>query len=193
MRIARRWLALAAAALACAACASRPTIRNVDQPFTSVAHCRLEDDRLPGREGLRFDLLRADTGQAGPPEYHVLLGTIGAHPIPVDPSAPLRLSLGADSLVLQPADSTIQRQVLYTELLSTFIDYPVALEALRRVGEARDVRVAARGPFGAVTAPLRPVNLAAVSRFLAECTAERRLLPSPDSAAEGESDRGPGQ
>jgi hypothetical protein len=191
MRIVRSGSSLAAAVLVCAACASKPTIRSVDQAFTNIEHCRLEDDRLAGREGLRFDLLRADTGKAGPPEYHVLLGTVGARPIPVDPAAPLRLTFGADSLLLVPGDSTVQRQVLYTELLSTFIDYPVELEALRRVGEASEVRVAASGPFGPVTAPLRPGNLAAVRRFLTECTAERPLLPE-DSSAEGESDRGPG-
>jgi hypothetical protein len=192
MRIVRRWPYAAAAALACAACAPAPTVRRLDQPFTNIEICRLEENRLPGRAGLRFDLERADTGQAGPPVYEVLLRTVGARPIPVRPTAPLRLSLGADSLVLLPADSTVQRAVLHTELLSTSIRYAVELEALRRVGDASEARLAVDGPFGVVGARLSPENLEAVRRFLGACTAERPLPPSPDSSAAGPSGRGPG-
>jgi hypothetical protein len=192
MRIVRRWPYAAAAALACAACAPAPTVRRLDQPFTNIEICRLEENRLPGRAGLRFDLERADTGQVGPPVYTVLLRAVGARPIPVRPTAPLRLSVGADSLVLLPADSTVRRSVLHAELLSTSIRYVVELEALRRVGDADDVRLAAVGPFGGVGARLSSENLDGVRRFLADCTAERPLPPPPDSSAAGPSGRGPG-
>jgi hypothetical protein len=198
--------------LALASCAPAPTIRRLDPAFSTQEVCRLEENEMPGRGGLRFDLERVDTAtpppppeegseenqreepeaetSPAPPAYSVLLDALGALPLAVRPEAPLRLRVGGDSLVLVPVDSTRERRVLHTELEFTRIRYRISLEELRRIAAASEVRVLAEGSAGDVRGRLSAENLAAVRRFLAACTAEQPLRPGPAPADSASSNPG---
>lgn len=182
---------MAAAALGCAACATTSVIRREDPGEGVLASCRLEGNRLPGAGGLRLDLERSDTVERAGARYRVLFGSLGARELAVLPDAPLRLSLGPDSLLLLPADSTLQRRVVQAELLLSRLAYVVSRAEVLRLAEAERVGISARGPFGPVRATLSPGNLAALRRFVEQCASERPLRPPADSTEVGSP--GPGR
>jgi hypothetical protein len=174
------------ALLALSACVPGPAVRRVDPGFTGVEFCVLEGNVLdPG--DLRLDLERSDSATREP-SFQLLLDQLGAREMVVREEEPLRVSLGADSLLLQPAGIPPERRVLHGEFVLTRWRYLVTGAQLDSIASATAGEVAIPSTLGVVRARLTPASRAAVKGFLTKCSSGATVAPGAGPVRAGVSD-----
>jgi hypothetical protein len=181
-----RRLWLAAPLLALGGCIPAPAIHRVEPGFSGLRFCRLEGNVL-GADGLRLDVERSDSVEREP-VYQLLLDQIGARELPILPGDSLRLAIGTDTMVLEPAGGEPERRVLESEFLMMRWRYRITADQLQRLAAGGSAELSAPTVHGDLTAAIPPAAVDAVERFMSECSTGAAEVPHLGPARAADSD-----
>lgn len=172
--------------LALGACLPGAAIRRAEPGFGGASSCRLEGNQL-GSSGLRLDVVRSDSvGRDS--LYQLTLHQLGATELRLRSGVPLRLSLGEDSLVLEPVDSAPARRVVESEFVLTGWRFPITAAELQQISTAEAGTLVVPSVFGEMRIALSTGAKAQVARFLTECSRAVSDAQSAGSVLTGVSD-----
>jgi hypothetical protein len=172
--------------LALGACIPAAAIHRVEPGFSGLRFCRLEGNVL-GADGLRLDVERSDSVEREP-VYQILLDQIGARELPILAGDSLRLTVGGDTMVLEPAGGAPERRVLESEFLMMRWRYRITADQLQRLAAGGSAVLSAPTVHGDLTADVPPAAVDAIEKFLGECSTGASQAPPLGPARAAASD-----